>query len=57
MSPIGTPSSLKLGTLDDGIEVGHKDVSLGLNGSHFFKFTWKPRGGPSDSTAWDTDVG
>ena len=29
-SPIGTPRSLKLGMLDDGIEVGNKDVSLGL---------------------------
>ena len=46
VSPIGTPSSSKLGTLDDGIEAGNKDVSLGLNSSHFFKFTWKPRGIP-----------
>ena len=45
--------------LDDGIKIGNKDVSLGLNSSHFFKFTRKPRGGPSDcmmSNAPDTDV-
>ena len=60
VSPIGTPSSSKFGMWDDGIEVGHKDVSLGLNSSLFFKFTWKPSGGPSDcmiSRARDTDVG
>ena len=44
VSPIGTPKNLKLGTLDDGIEVGNRDVPLGLSIPHFFKFTWKPRG-------------
>ena len=60
VSPIGTPRSSKLGMMDDGIEVGNNDMSLGLNNSHFFKFTWKPRGGPPDciiSRARDSDAG
>ena len=44
VSPIVTPRSLKLGTLDDGIEVGNNDMSLGLNNPHFFKFTWSLEG-------------
>ena len=42
------------------IEVGSNDMSLELNNSNFFKFTWKLRGGPSDcmiSRARDTDAG
>ena len=60
VSLIGTPRSSKLGMLDEGIEVGNNDKTLGLNNSHFFKFTWKPREGPSDcmiSRARDTEAG
>ena len=34
VSPIGTPRSSMLGMLEDGIEVGNNDMSLGLNNSH-----------------------